>query len=210
MKNKKTVGVITGDLINSSVLNSEQKNLLKSELERFSANNPEILLPLQFYRGDSFQLMIKKEKAARIAVIIEAIVFLITGTWARLSIGIGSVSKIYPGNVLQSEGEAFLLSGHQMDKMKEEDRMLKIAINGNEYQPILSSAFHLAESIIWSWKPGQVAVIAQIPFAKTQKEIAGKLNISEAAVSKAIKSSNWPVIENFLNGYEETIKEIYK
>jgi hypothetical protein len=208
VKNKKIVGVITGDLINSSVLNDEQKNLLKSKLGRFTANNPEILLPLQFYRGDSFQLMVLKEKAARIAVIIEAIVFSTTGTWTRLSIGIGSVSKISPGNVLQSEGEAFQLSGHQMDKMKEEERLLKIALNNRRFQPILSATFHLAESIIWGWKPGQAAIIAQIPFAKTQKEIAGKLNISGAAVSKAIKASNWPSIENFLKGYEETIKEI--
>ncbi len=207
MEKKKTVGVITGDLINSSLLSDAKKNLLQMELERFQTNNSDILLPIQFYRGDSFQLMVQKEKAARIAVVIETIVFFTTGTWARLSIGIGTVSKISPGNVLQSEGEAFQLSGHQIDKMKEEGRLIKIALKSSEYQPIFSAAFHLAESIIWSWKPGQVAVIAQIPFTKTQKEIAEKLGISEAAVSKAIKASNWQAIENFLNGYEETIKK---
>lgn len=180
------------------------------ELERFLTGNPDMLLPLQFYRGDSFQLMVKKEKAARVAVIIETIVYSTTGTWARLSIGIGSVSKISAGNVLQSEGQAFRLSGHQMDKMKEEGRMIKIALNNDHLQPIFSATFYLAESIIWSWKPGQVAVIAQIPFSKTQKEIAEKLSISEAAVSKAIKASNWPAIENFIKGYEGTLKEIYK
>lgn len=208
MKNKKIVGVITGDLINSSVLNDKQKSFLKLELGRLTESHSDILLPLQFYRGDSFQLMILKEKAAWMAVMIEAIVFSTTGTWARLSIGIGTVTKIFPGNVLQSEGEAFQLSGHQMDKMKEEGRLLKIALDNKRFQPILSAAFHLAESIIWGWKPGQAKIIAQIPFAKTQKEIAEKLNISEAAVSKAIKTSNWSSIENFLNGYEETIKEI--
>jgi hypothetical protein len=208
VKNKKIVGVITGDLINSSVLNDKQKSFLKLELGRLTESHSDILLPLQFYRGDSFQLMILKEKAAWMAVMIEAIVFSTTGTWARLSIGIGTVTKIFPGNVLQSEGEAFQLSGHQMDKMKEEGRLLKIALDNKRFQPILSAAFHLAESIIWGWKPGQAKIIAQIPFAKTQKEIAEKLNISEAAVSKAIKTSNWSSIENFLNGYEETIKEI--
>ncbi len=210
MKNKTIAGVITGDVINSSSVDEEKKNLLKSELNRLLTGNPDILLPLQFYRGDSFQLMVKKEKAAQIAVIIETTVFLTTGTWARLSIGIGTVSKISPGDVLQSEGEAFQLSGHQMDKMKEEGRMLKIALNSKEYEPIFSAAFHLAESIIWSWKPGQVAVIAQIPFSKTQKEIAEKLNISEAAVSKAIKASNQPAMESFIIGYEETIKKACK
>jgi hypothetical protein len=208
VKKEKTVGIITGDIINSSLLNDEQKILLKSELGRFTTNNPEILLPLQFYRGDSFQLMVVKEKAARIAVFFQAIIFSATGTWARLSIGIGAVSKVIPGNVLQSEGEAFQLSGHQIDKMKDEGRMLRISLNNKRFQPILSAAFYLTESIICGWKPGQAAVIAQIPFAKTQKEIAERLNISGAAVSKAIKTSNWLVIESFLNGYEETMKEI--
>jgi len=210
VKNEKTVGVITGDIINSSSLSEKSKNILRLELERFQTGNPDILLPLEFYRGDSFQLMVKYEKVARVAVIIETIVLSATGTWARLSIGIGSVSKVKAGNVLQSEGQAFQLSGHQMDKMKEEGRMIKIALNSNRFQPIFSASFYLAESIIWTWKPGQVAVIAQIPFSKTQKEIAEKLNISEAAVSKAIKASNWPAIENFIKGFEETIKEIDK
>ena len=106
MKNVNIFGVITGDLIKSSSLNDEKKNLLRLELNRFLTDNPDILLPLQFYRGDSFQLMVKKEKVARIAIIIETIVYLTTGTWARLSIGIGSVSKMTQDNVLQSERPA--------------------------------------------------------------------------------------------------------
>ena len=208
MKNKKTVGVITGDLVNSSVLNSEQKNLIQSELERFTVHRPEILLPLQFYRGDSFQLMCIPEKAAWLAVMIQAITLSTVKTLAWMSIGIGTASKITPGNVLQSDGEAFLLSGRQMDKMKDEGRLMKIAIVSPQFQSILAATFYLAESIIWSWKPGQASVISAIPGSKTQKEIAEKLTITEAAVSKALKSSKWPAIEGFLKGYEETLKKI--
>lgn len=209
MKIKKNiVGVITGDLINSSSLNADQKNNLQVGLSNFLEKNPDVLLPIQFYRGDSFQLMVTKEKAAMITIIIEAIILSTTGTWARISVGIGTTSKITPCNVLQSEGEAFQLSGHQMDRMKEEGRLLKIAIDSRQFQPILAATFYLAESIIWNWKPGQASVIALIPTFKTQKEIAEKLNISGSAVSKALKSAKWPAIESFLNGYEETIKEI--
>lgn len=204
----KTVAVITGDIINSSNLSDEQKNRVRLDLEYFTSNNPDILLPLQFYRGDSFQLMVEKEKAARIAVFIEAIIYSSVNTFARISIGIGLVSKIVPDNVLLSEGEAFQLSGHQMDTMKEEGRLMKITLKNNQYQSILSATFYLAESIILGWKPGMAAVIAQIPFAKSQKEIAEKLNISGAAVSKALKAGNWPSVENFLNGYEEALKKI--
>lgn len=208
MNKQNIVGVITGDLINSSGLTKDQKINMQTGLSCFLENNQNVLMPVQFYRGDSFQLMVKKEKAAMISVIIEAIILSTTGTRARISIGIGTISKDISGNVLQSEGEAFQLSGHQLDKMKEEGRLLKIAVDSLQFQPILAATFHLTESIIWSWKPGQAAVISMIPVCKTQKEIAEKLNITGAAVSKALKSGKWAAIEDFLNGYEETLKMI--
>lgn len=208
MDKQNIVGVITGDLINSSGLTKEQKTNMQTGLSGFLENNQDILMSVQFYRGDSFQLMVKKERAAMISVIVEAIILSTTGTRARISIGIGTVSKTTPDNVLQSEGEAFQLSGHQLDKMKEEGRLLKIALDSPQFQPILAATFYLAESIIWSWKPGQAAVISMIPACKTQKEIAEKLNITGAAVSKALKSGKWAALEDFLNGYEETLKMI--
>ncbi len=210
MKQADIVGVITGDVINSSGLSKEQKSSIQTKLSGYFYNNSNILLPVRFYRGDSFQLMVKKEKAAAIAVMIEAILLSVAETLARMSIGIGVVSRIVSDNVLQSEGEAFLLSGHQLDTMKEEGRLIKVATNSSQFQPILSATFHLAETVVWGWKPGQASVIMQIPVCKTQKEIAEKLNITGAAVSKAIKASNWPAIENFFRGYEETIKMIYQ
>jgi hypothetical protein len=208
MKEQARVGVITGDLINSSGLTDDQKQNMQVGLSGFLENNPDVLLPVKFYRGDSFQLMVAKEKAARIAVLIEAIILSTTGTRARISIGIGSVSKIVTDNVLQSEGEAFQLSGHQIDKMKEENRLLKIAIDSKPFQPILSALFYLTESIVLNWKPGQAAVISMMPTGKTQKEIAGKLGISGAAVSKALKSGSWAAIQEFFQGYELTLKGI--
>lgn len=208
MKKQNKVGIITGDLVNSSGLTEDQKRNMQSGLLCFLENNPDVLLSIQFYRGDSFQLMVTKEKAAAIAVFIEAVILSTTGTWARISIGIGSVSKITPNNVLQSEGEAFQLSGHQIDKMKDEGRILKIAIDSVLLQSILAASFYLAESIIRNWKPGQASVISMVPTCKTQKDIATKLGISGAAVSKALKSGNWAAIESFLLGYEQTLKEI--
>jgi hypothetical protein len=201
-------GVITGDLINSTILKQDQKDTMMVQLNEFFESTSGIVLPMQFYRGDSFQLLCTKEKAARIAIFVESIIIATTSTFARISIGIGSVSGLVENNVLQSSGEAFVLSGHQLDSMKKEDRLMKIAIESPQFQPILAASFYLAESIIWSWKPGQASVISMIPTCKTQKEIAEKLQISGAAVSKALKWSRWAAMEDFLNGYEETIKEI--
>ncbi len=181
---------------------------MNEELSKYLDNKPFVMLPLTFYRGDSFQLMVKAEKSVEVALTIQSIILWRTETWARISVGIGTVSKIEPGNVLQSEGEAFQLSGHQLDNMKSEGRLFKIATNSSKHQPMLDAALHLADSLISNWKPGQASAIAMATQCKTQKEMAQRLNISEPAVSKALKSANWPAFETFLRGYEQTIKMI--
>lgn len=198
MKQAKIIGVITGDLINSSVISDELKIKLKEELVNFTKNDPSVLLPLQFYRGDSFQLMCTKEKAVWLAVLIQSVIISTAGTLARISIGIGKASNIHADDVLQSEGEAFLLSGHQLDEMKGEDRILKIAVGNAEIQPNLDVATLLAESIVKGWKPGQASVISLTPGSVTQRNIAARLKISPAAVSKTLKASNWAAIEQYL------------
>lgn len=198
MEKEEIIGVITGDLINSSAINDELKMKLKDELFGFTKNNPNVLLPLQFYRGDSFQLMCTKEKAAWLAVLIQSIIISTAGTMARISIGIGKVSTIHADDVLQSEGEAFLLSGHQLDEMKGEDRILKIAVGNADIQPNLDIATLLAENIVKGWKPGQASVISLNHGSVTQRNIAAQLKISPAAVSKTLKASNWTAIEQYL------------
>src|SRR5665648_810766 len=163
MKQNEIVGVITGDLIDSSGLNEEFWSLLKDKLEGFTKSTPHVLLPLQFYRGDSFQLMCVSEKAAWLAVMIQSIIISTVNTFARISIGIGEVSRSYEDDVLQSDGEAFTLSGHQLDEMKAEDRILKIAVNKPGIQPNLDITTLLAENIIKDWKPGQASVISMNP-----------------------------------------------
>lgn len=208
MKKNKNIAVITGDLVASSEVSSNQFSFMNKELSNYLDNNPFVMLPLTFYRGDSFQLMVNAEKSAEVALTIQSIILWKTETWARISVGIGTVSKIEPGNVLLSEGEAFQLSGHQLDNMKAEGRLFKIATNSSKFQPMLSAAFHLADSMLSSWKPGQASAIAMATQCKTQKEMALRLNISEPAISKALKSGNWSAFETFLRGYEETIKMI--
>ncbi|MCF8358289.1 MAG: SatD family protein [Prolixibacteraceae bacterium] len=208
MKKNRNIAIITGDIINSSSITSAQLKKMKTGLNVFLEERTDVLLPLAFYRGDSFQLMVEPVKSAEIALIIQSILLSTTETLARISIGVGSASKVMPGNVLQSEGEAFQLSGHQLDKMKDEGRIFKIATKSKGHQPMLAGSFHLAENIISGWKTGQASVITLVTRFKTQKEIAKRLNISESAVSKALKSAGWAAVKSFLDGYEQTIKMI--
>jgi hypothetical protein len=57
VKKKRQIAVITGDIVNSSVLNEAQKKLIQNGIEHFKHEG--ILLKPRFYRGDSFQLAVK-------------------------------------------------------------------------------------------------------------------------------------------------------
>jgi len=208
MKKNKIVGVITGDIINSSSLSEKSKSDLKKQLEVLTNNNPGIQLPLQFFRGDSFQLMCAAEKTASLAVLIQAVVISTAGTLARISVGIGQAALIKEGEVLQSDGEAFVLSGHQLDEMKPANRIFKVAVANEKIRPSLEITTLLAENIILDWKPGQATVISMNPQALSQREIADNLNISAAAVSKTLKATKWAAIEQYLTWFENTIKKL--
>jgi hypothetical protein len=204
---KKIVAVITGDLINSSGLNDDQKKQVKEKLESLFGANVFVTLPLQFYRGDSFQLLCTKEKAAWAVLMIEAVLISITGTMARISIGIGSVSRLHETDVLQSEGEAFTLSGQNLDAMKADNRTMVINTNNKEVQDRLAFVFKLIENIVAEWKPGQASVVALKLQEDKQKDIAARLEISPAAVSKTLTSAKWHLIEEFLGWYETVIEK---
>lgn len=204
---KKIVAVITGDLINSSGLNDDQKKQVKEKLEGLFVTSDFVVLPLQFYRGDSFQLLCTKEKAAWAALMIEAVLISITGTMARISIGIGSESKLHETDVLQSEGEAFTLSGQNLDAMKADNRTMVINSNNKEFQDRLAFVFKLIENIVAEWKPGQASVVALKLQEDKQKDIAARLEISPAAVSKTLTSAKWHLIEEFLGWYETVIEK---
>ena len=206
MKNERIVGVITGDLIQSTALSDEQKSHLKAELSRVLTGNPYVLMPLQFYRGDSFQLMSTCDKAPQLSILIESVIISTVNTLARISIGIGTASYIHENDVLQSEGEAFMLSGQQLDRMKAEDRIFKILTNLPNIQTNIDITTLLVENIIKDWKPGQASVISAIPNSETQRTIASKLNISPAAVSKTLKAAKWQAVEQYIQWFEETIK----
>ena len=203
---KNTVAVITGDLINSSGLNEDQKKQIKEKLEDSFRKNQFIIQALQFYRGDSFQLMCTKEKAAWASLLIEATIISIANTMARVSIGIGLVSRLDEKDILQSEGQAFTLSGQSLDEMKSENRILKITTDDAGLQQNLEIVFRLVENIILEWKPGQASVMALNLLADKQKDIAAQLEISPAAVSKTLKTAKWALIEDFLDWYEKGIK----
>lgn len=216
----KIYAVLTGDIIKSSKIKEEQREyLLETLKETFHEINAQLLKettpPFEFYRGDSFQMVLKQpQKALLISLIIRARLRSITEQQrkgqknyadARISIGIGGIA--YKAKKLaESDGEAFQRSGRGLDAMKSKNS-LGIQTTWPEVNEELAVACALSETIINRWTVSQAEVI--YPYLlenKTQKELAKQFNISQVAVSKRLaEAGNIDAIKLFIQRYEKLI-----
>jgi DNA-binding CsgD family transcriptional regulator len=101
--------------------------------------------------------------------------------------------------VLDSDGEAFHLSGRTFDKL-EEDENLKIITSDLQKNEQLQVILNLAEVIIGNWTVNQAEVIYFLLDGKTQQQMADQLNVGQSAINNWIKLAKWKQIEK-MNHY---------
>lgn len=104
------IAVLTGDIINSKKVNSEEWLPKLKDYFIKVTNNAE---KWEIYRGDSFQIQVNIEEALITAICIRALIKTNSKIDVRISIGIGDVS--FKGKkVIESNGTAFINSGEAL------------------------------------------------------------------------------------------------
>lgn len=231
MKKNRQIAVITGDIVNSSVLNEAQKKLIQNGIEQFMHEG--ILLKPRFYRGDSFQLAAKPMVALLLALKYRMEVRRKNeAADLRTSIGIGEVSS-WNEDVLLADGPAFVLSGKKLDSLKKKDLNIIIVTGNKELDRELETYCYMADVLLKNLSSVQANVIFYklegmlyeynnkifnstdeiTPTTTTtlmpQEQIGDVIGISQPAVSKTLKAANWKVIEKFLGRYEQIIEMNY-
>ncbi|MDE5875933.1 MAG: hypothetical protein K2H47_00275 [Muribaculaceae bacterium] len=208
--------IITGDIVNSTKLTVDERELMLNTLQMI----PEVLSPIQnvsieIFRGDSFQLRIPNlGLALRCALAIRA--------WlrchkihkskvldARLAIGIGTLD--YEADSLStSDGEAYRLSGRLLDSMNKS--RLEIITPWYEVNDELKLLTAFADDIVSSWSQNQSKVILlSLITLKNHVELSKELKISRQMVDKSLKSSKKELIEAYIKQYEKLInKHLYQ
>ena len=193
--------VVTGDIANSTSIAADKRAEL---IERVSAliklwvPKPEYA---EIFRGDSFQLLFD-DVAGALKRSIQIRCWLKSyqdGTGkdsldARLSIGVGEVAY-FGKSVLDSDGEAFHLSGRAFDEMKATQNYFQVSTNDPELNEQLNIVLNLANIIISQWTKNQAEVIFLLLEGKTQQEMADELKIAQSAVNNRIKLSRWKEID---------------
>lgn len=196
----RTKAVITGDIINFTKLDPAARHRLIMEAEQLLKSWIKQSEDAEIFRGDSYQVLFDdvEEALKRSLVLIcwfkkQSQNLGLEDLGTRISIGIGEIS--YRGkNVLNSDGEAFHLSGRRFDKMKPTE-FLTIVTNNEQKNKGIEIILNFVNKLINQWTIGQAEVMYLILEGKTQQEIAVELSLSQPSVNSRIKLAGWKELE---------------
>lgn len=218
---KKYYAVITGDIIGSSRVGNKRGkllNVLKKTFDEISSEMPgTIEKPFEVFRGDSFQGIISRpEKPLLIGILVRAKLKSLNFSKpvkksekntldARIAIGVGEVS-FRAGKVVESDGEAFNLSGKLLDEIEIVEQNIKIKTPWKEVNEELEVESYFINSLINKWTKEQAeAAYLKLLYNYTQQTLAKKLKISQPAVRKRIISGNLKSVELFIKRFEKLL-----
>lgn len=204
----KTIGIITADIIESTDIDFKQKeSVFNSFNEGLEQIKKVYHIKYEWYRGDSLQVKVEDvNNSLRIALMIK---FWIKSFEkdnkksfdARLSLGIGS-EEYNKSELSLSDGEAFRISGRNLDSIKNSKQSLIIDSNDT------NKNFLLIESLLLNTIIDNVTVIqAKVLFYKLNKyieeEIASKLGLAQSTINQHSNSGNWNIFAKYLLYFEK-------
>lgn len=196
--------VITADIVNSTYLPARLEKELRDEI--ITALKPN---KFEFYRGDSFQALVKDPKEALTVVlktrtIARKINFIHD---VRASIGIGTIQtgirKLNTAN-----DAAFINSGRAFDTLiKSEQKLIIFSDN-----PIANHGFqtisYFVDYLFQNLTAKQAEVLLVLLNNKTQLDAARQLGKSQSTIHKHAQAGGWPELLRIINEYEALVDKL--
>ncbi len=199
------VAVITGDIIGSELIPAKEWKVL---LKRYFNKIGRSPVTWEIYRGDTFQLLIRKpEQALQKAILLKSIVRQINGLDVRLSIGLGEISY-KAKKITESQGSAFTHSGRKFDTLKSQGVNLVITSDDEEMDNMMNLILRLALTIMDNWSPVAAEIVQYFLERpdKNQSEVAAALQINQSAVSQRRKRAQYDLLSEVIDFFETYIK----
>lgn len=209
--------VISGDIVSSEKILAKKdfyKHFKASLKEISEVLNPQF--EFEFFRGDSFQTIVNEPSdSLLIAILIRASLRMITietdgpsyNPDARISIGIGTIDY-KTDKVIESDGEAFRLSGRGLEQMTEKGERLGIFTPNEKLNDELNVASQLTDVLISNWTPASSEAVYYTTLHKmSQMELAQYLKISQPAIHKRLNISHFDKISLFLERFQKVIAD---
>ncbi|WP_157504653.1 hypothetical protein [Dyadobacter beijingensis] len=198
--------VITADMVNYTQFSREESAAWLEEMLVILHQHPAFKWALkpEIYRGDSFQAVLKNPgEVMRAAILARACVRKhAPNADMRIAIGVGKTELLTdrPGT---SDGEAFRLSGHLADTIRQQKARIGIALPRPSES--LTATLNLLETVIENWTVSQSQVIEALLQGKNITQIAEMLSISQPAASQRVSSAKWWAIESFLANFPKQL-----
>jgi len=209
--------VLTGDLIQSRKLDNEgMEKVIQSLHDTFNEIQEKILKKeghFEIYRGDSFQVLIHEPQLAlKVTLILKSRLISLFGSSgvksdARIAIGIGTI-RMQSSKIIESHGEAFELSGSELDKMIKESINLSIKTPWDDVNEEFKVNCLFADNTInnWSAKTAE-SVFRYLLYGETQEKQAKFFEVSQPAISKRLFiQGNMKAVDAFLKHFENIIE----
>lgn len=203
--------IITGDIVDSTLMTSSERNQMLSLLSSLPGMLSSLSkIDLEIFRGDSFQIRVYDIACSlKIAIVIRA--FLRSNSFvsynkqwdARLALGIGALDY-ETANIGASDGEAYRLSGKCLDSIgRARLRVETPWVDLNEELFITTS---FADDIVSAWTQSQSRVLLQyFTTDMTHAEIGGALGVTRQNVDKALKTAKIDLIDMYLHRFIQLI-----
>lgn len=198
------IAVLTGDIIHSSRVSPEKwLKSLQGALQSLG-NSPK---NWEIYRGDSFQTEVSNPlDALQISIKIKAAIKAIKGLDVRIGIGIGE--KTYEAaRVTESNGSAFVNSGHRFDALVKEKINLGIQSPWPDFDREMNLYLRLGLIAMDNWTPnGARMVLLALDNQNLSQTELGKLEgIKQNTVSTRLKRAYYDEIRLLLDMYREKL-----
>ncbi|HEY8930492.1 MAG TPA: hypothetical protein VIM55_14925 [Mucilaginibacter sp.] len=222
----KTYAVITGDIKNFTMLSADRRSKLIADTEQLMKTMVQKTTDAQVFRGDSYQLIIDD-----VTQVLKRCIQLIcwfkinSGQYSlagrqpksadsvplgtRLSIGIGEIA--YEGkNVLDSDGEAFHLSGRKFDQLNKDD-IIKLTTRDEKSNEVFEILLMFMNAIIRNWTRTQAETILLLleKDDNTQEQIARKLGTTQPAIAFSLRAARWKEVEKGISYINKELKKQY-
>lgn len=201
--------VITGDIVNSTLIKAEEEQELIQMIQALLSPHPS-----DFFRGDSFQAFVEDPREAiRKAMLCRTAAKSLVAEDApvqadvRLSIGYGDVT-LPVVKLATAKGEAFLLSGRALDEMPKAGG--KIIISCRDKLPAIAFTViaDYINSLFSQLTQKQAEVIHQLLLGLNQQQVADKLNKSKSTISQHVTAGKWDEIENIIRNHDQLMQLI--
>lgn len=141
--------------------------------------------------GDEAQALFKLGRGGGVFRVLEFLAVSLPEVDFRCGVGLGTLSTALQRTAIAMDGQAWQNAQKALENTKRQRKIIEFYGFQKELETQLNALGNLLGYLQSRWTKEQTEAIFLLSQTNSQKEIARRLNISEAAVSKRLKAAGW-------------------